>query len=734
MTQKVQGNLLFPLAQTCDITALETNLFVKERGMAESSQAIASLLNLARPGLLPGWDARETGGGELTVRLRSRGRFAVLMAQAAPVLEFLDGEHTLNEVASAVLEKAGSVRHQVILDSVARLHEAGLLEPMSGEVDGFLQEQLRLRAGSKVFGFLRAIAGFRLFAPVRYGGGSSPGESVQNWTMVFLGISLVGFVIGLTRMLAGPGSLHGQPSTFGQEPVTSLLLVLAGVVAALSARGVARAILLPMFGRTVYGVGIRFSVFIPHLDADGRDEVMMNRHERMGYRFALVGTALLPAAACAILSGVFKSAPLYFVGLGAHLALLAHLSPLWTSDLSVLLEEITGTRLLRRKSARFLLMKLWRNVVKKGSPGRDEVVMIVSASLAMLHLFILVAVLAWLAPDTMDALSGALLNPVTPAVNKVLAIIMVAYLWVALLLGAIAVLAAVIGAFVQLVVPQQRATRPLEVVEAHTLSLDDLVEEVGAIPPFAGLPSELVRQTLSGGRLEKFRKGSVIVRQGDQGDTCYIVRSGDCAVELEDICGKKSIVGRLGAGGLFGEVALLESGDRKATVLAENDVEVIAIDGGVFMPLVESGGWDRQEVMDRVRLHSFLKKLALFKGLSAHHMAVVTRAVNLVRKEAGVDVVREGDTGQTMYVIFRGKVEVLKEGGGKVAELGEGDYFAEIALVTGKPRTATVRCMEPCVLAELPSSVYGEVLVEEFSTGVMLDMEIEARLESLSLL
>lgn len=702
--------------------------------MSESSKAIAYLLNEAQPKLLPGWDARETGGGELTVRHRDKGRYAVLMAEAAPVLEFLDGGHTLNEVASAVMEKAGSVRHQVILDSVAHLHEAGLLEPMDSQVDDFLADQTRKRGGGKFFRFLRSVAGFRLLLPIRFGGGEPLGESVQNWTVIYLGVAAITFLIGLTRLVAGPAAIHGQPSTFGQFPVASVLLILGGVMLSLSVRGIARAVLLPLFRRRAYGAGFRFSVLIPHFDIDNRDEAMMNRFERMGYRFALLGTSFLPAAALAILAFSAKNATFYFLSLGAHLALLATMSPLWTSDVSVLLEEGTGTRLLRRKSARFLLMKLWRNVVKKGSPGRDEMVMILSASLAMLYLFILVAVLGWLAPDTVDALSGALLNPKTPPANRILAVIIVAYLWIALLLGGAAVMAAVIAAMVQILLPQRGATRPLEVVEARNLSLDDLVEEVGAIPPFAGLPLDLVRETLSGGRLEKFGKGSVVVRQGDQGDTCYIVRSGECVVELEDLSGKKSVVGRLTSGGLFGEVALLESGDRKATVLADGDVELIAIDGDTFMPLVESGGWDRQEVMDRVRLHSFLKKLPIFKGLSAPHMAQLTRAVGVVRREAGVDIVKEGETGESMFVIFRGKVEVLKEGGGKVAELGEGNYFGEIALVTGKPRTATVRTMEPCVFAELPSSVYGEVLVQEFSSGVMLDREIEARLESLSLL
>jgi len=68
--------------------------------------------------------------------------------------------------------------------------------------------------------------------------------------------------------------------------------------------------------------------------------------------------------------------------------------------------------------------------------------------------------------------------------------------------------------------------------------------------------------------------------------------------------------------------------------------------------------------------------------------------------EPGDEVIRQGDEGETAYVITSGRVEVLQDGN-KLGELGDGDSFGEIALLSKVRRTATVRCLTACELTVL---------------------------------
>jgi serine/threonine protein kinase len=97
------------------------------------------------------------------------------------------------------------------------------------------------------------------------------------------------------------------------------------------------------------------------------------------------------------------------------------------------------------------------------------------------------------------------------------------------------------------------------------------------------MKDELIRFIRGGAEFPKttFPKGSYIVREGDKGDSAYIIVSGKCDV-LKIIDGAVSVMQRLTPGDVFGEMAVLTEGARTATVLAVEDTTVLVVTRKVF--------------------------------------------------------------------------------------------------------------------------------------------------------
>jgi CRP-like cAMP-binding protein len=73
--------------------------------------------------------------------------------------------------------------------------------------------------------------------------------------------------------------------------------------------------------------------------------------------------------------------------------------------------------------------------------------------------------------------------------------------------------------------------------------------------------------------------------------------------------------------------------------------------------------------------------------------------------ETGQTIVRQGDVGRVMYLIQSGSVEVLatdgRAGEQRLAVLGPGEHFGEIAVLENRQRTATVRAIEPVAVLRI---------------------------------
>lgn len=103
----------------------------------------------------------------------------------------------------------------------------------------------------------------------------------------------------------------------------------------------------------------------------------------------------------------------------------------------------------------------------------------------------------------------------------------------------------------------------------------------------------------------------------------------------------------------------------------------------------------------------------LFDGFSPEELLAVMRGLELVSFEAGDVIVAEGAAGDSMFILTSGKVKAyVKTPKGKslkVQEFEEGDFFGEISVLTGKPRTATLTAAVDCDCLELTRAALDEI-------------------------
>jgi CRP-like cAMP-binding protein len=92
-----------------------------------------------------------------------------------------------------------------------------------------------------------------------------------------------------------------------------------------------------------------------------------------------------------------------------------------------------------------------------------------------------------------------------------------------------------------------------------------------------------------------------------------------------------------------------------------------------------------------------LKKVPLFSALNRRHLDVIARHADEVKRDAGTTLARQGARGLEFLLIVEGSARVEKDGK-VIARLGAGDFFGEMSLLDGKPRSATVVADSPVAL------------------------------------
>ena len=165
----------------------------------------------------------------------------------------------------------------------------------------------------------------------------------------------------------------------------------------------------------------------------------------------------------------------------------------------------------------------------------------------------------------------------------------------------------------------------------------------------------------------------------------YVIEQGSVEVLVAGPNGGPSMsFGKLSVGRSFGELALMYDTPRNATVRATESVVAWQLDRDQYRGIV------RHHQQQRInRYADFLKGVPILQRLKPKELNDMAAGLVEDKFAAGEVIIKQGETGETFYIVLEGTVDVIQNGE-KVASLESGKFFGEKALLTDDVRDATV--------------------------------------------
>ncbi len=211
-------------------------------------------------------------------------------------------------------------------------------------------------------------------------------------------------------------------------------------------------------------------------------------------------------------------------------------------------------------------------------------------------------------------------------------------------------------------------------------------------------------------------KGSRLLLQRDK---MYLLLDGEVSLTV-----RNKVIGKIGKGEIFGEMASISQMPRSATAVAKIPRRVIGLDDGQFQSALRKKpefALMLMSVMIRRMRDAIgkqnprgpatagkMKESAVFDKSA---LAILSRALSqtTVRYERNSVIVKEGQIGMTMYVVLEGRLAASIQDK-LVEKIGSGGVFGEMALVERTPRLATVTAETGCSLLAIGRNTFLDLI------------------------
>ena len=145
----------------------------------------------------------------------------------------------------------------------------------------------------------------------------------------------------------------------------------------------------------------------------------------------------------------------------------------------------------------------------------------------------------------------------------------------------------------------------------------------------------------------------------------------------------------------------------------------------VRLPNLESLG-DATEMA--AQIHGMISYSPLFENFNLAEIRLLSHFMQVYRAEPGVEIVREGESGDFMMLLIEGRIEVFKQDRWNaprlIALIEPGQTLGEMSMIDGEPRFATCVSAERCVIAVLTRENLARIILEQPILGAKILMEL----------
>ncbi len=256
----------------------------------------------------------------------------------------------------------------------------------------------------------------------------------------------------------------------------------------------------------------------------------------------------------------------------------------------------------------------------------------------------------------------------------------------------------------------------------------EVLAKIQDLPLFSHFSRAQLLNILSKTEVTEVQKNVEVVRPDEELRELYVLIDGE--IEIVRNLGQPDEWSTCMQGpSIFSETALLDSSPQPIHVKTLRRCVILEMPVNNIKMAAEESQAIRQlkDFRNAILVSQFFASSPVFRSLSQTAVDFLCSRGKLEYFEEGQIVFRQGDVGDSIFLVLLGSVDV-DVNGSVVNSPKQGSFFGEISLIANIPRTGTVKCREASVFFRISAEAFWEVLVQNLDLGVYIETISEQRL------